>query len=63
MKSNQTGYNLLSQELKNLKAQILVSKSNLEKTVSIGSIVISECPCPCPPIVSEVLYVTFSPIF
>jgi len=47
----------------NLYELIEGSKSKLETRALNKDVKFSDCPCPCPPIAREVIYVTFSPVF
>lgn len=46
--------------LEDIGNALFAARSNIDK--GIGTVGFSDCPCPCPPIASAVLYVTFSPI-
>ena len=54
-----------SQDVAEIESLLLNAKTSIDKLdiKSLHGIDYMSCPCPCPPIAKEVLYVTFSPIF
>lgn len=46
-----------------LEVLLFNAKTNIDGPIEPKKYWLGDCPCPCPPIVSEVVYVGFSPIF
>ncbi|MDI6738544.1 MAG: hypothetical protein QME12_08615 [Nanoarchaeota archaeon] len=45
-----------------LDALLLNASSGIERCTEYKPVSFSDCPCPCPPVVKQVVYVSFSPI-
>ena len=45
-----------------LEALLLNARSGIDRCTEYKLVNFSDCPCPCPPVAREVIYVTFSPI-
>ena len=46
-----------------LEVLLFNAETNIDGNTEPKRYWLGDCPCPCPPIVSEVVYVSFSPIF
>ena len=46
-----------------LAVQAYSAKTSIDGKVEYGMAFMGDCPCPCPPIAREIVYVSFSPIF
>lgn len=50
-------------KIEQLEILLKNSETTLNDQRELPKYYMGDCPCPCPPIVTAVVYVTFSPIF